>query len=710
MNSIVITILSLSLSGSILALILFMGKPLLKDKVSKTFSYYIWLLVLLRLIVPISAPVNVTNTLLHFEQSSLSDVLPGQTGSSVVNSTDQNAGLSTAASGTQTKSSQDGDVADTQKSAETQQTFSLRRFIQGNLLWLWLAGAVVSFGWFSIAYAIYLRRIRHSYTALRDDDLSVFEHLRGKMHVRIVCSSHVTTPMCIGFLRPVIVLPQIACVRNGMEQELKDILRHELTHCRRKDILYKWLVITVTSLHWFNPLMILIRRETGRACELSCDEAVIRNMSKNEKQLYGNTLLTFSAGERLPAGILATTLCEGKEQLKERLITIKHYKTQSTLAVALALILALLLTGCATALGVADISGSGATLNTKISPSDVAAPLQSIAGDMLKTCNFPVALPTYLPSPSDGNDWSASPDVKSNTFSIEMYQLPLGDTSQARSQAEWYGVISGNVGEPSEQPVEKQFVSSNIKANDIILPNGISGKEYIDNPDVAGGTAITWEASNWSFFVSAYPENTSGSTMNYADQIINAIKDSGQTLPGSQGKFYFIYNGNMPMTEVYWDIGNGTWYELDLREPSDAIKILQSMKILDANEVMPGSEDSKTALNGSSDITPATSTATTDAAPRIIDSVDAEWTEKYDDIVINNEWISADEQQIAFFGSLKSDSQQGVIEVIFMDDSGNNTISSEKRYLSPAKHGALKASEIGAKDFTLSVSHVNQDL
>jgi len=355
MNDVLRTILSLSVSGSILALILFMGKPLLKDKVSKAFSYYIWLLVLLRLVVPISAPVNVINTLLHFEQSSLSDVLPEQTGSSVVNSTDQNAGLSTVASDTQAQSSQEQyEAADAQTSAETQQTVSLWRIIQGNLLWLWLAGAVISFGWFSVAYAVFSRHIRRSCTAPHGGDLAVFESLRGRMRVRLFCSSCAATPMSIGILRPIIVLPQRAYVHDGMSEELRNILRHEMTHCRRRDVLYKWLVVAVTSLHWFNPLMILVRKEIGRACELSCDEAVIKDMAENERQFYGNTLLTFSAGGKLPAGILATTLCEGKEQLKERLITIKHYKQKSTLVVALTLMLALLLTGCAVALGVAS--------------------------------------------------------------------------------------------------------------------------------------------------------------------------------------------------------------------------------------------------------------------------------------------------------------------------------------------------------------------
>lgn len=370
MNDFLKIVLLLSVSGSILALMLLGGKPFLKNRISKAFSYYIWLLVLLRLVVPFAAPINVMDAVFHFEQSNVSNVLPEQTGTPVESGTDQTAGLPAAASNTQTESPQKQQIdeaASTKTSVETQQAFDLWNFFQSNLLWLWLAGAAVSTGWFSIAYIVFLRRIRHSCTTPHGDDLAVLESLRGRMRVRLFCSGYVMTPMSIGILRPVIVLPEHTYVRNGMSDALNNVLRHELVHCRRRDVLYKWLVIAVTSLHWFNPLMILIRREIGRACELSCDEAVIRNMSENERQLYGNTLLTFSAGGKLPAGILATTLCEGKEQLKERLISIMKYKKKPVYVIVLSFVLMLLITGSVLALGVVNKSSDETVSKNSVS-------------------------------------------------------------------------------------------------------------------------------------------------------------------------------------------------------------------------------------------------------------------------------------------------------------------------------------------------------
>jgi len=253
------------------------------------------------------------------------------------------------------------------------------------------------------------------------------------------------------------------------------------------------------------------------------------------------------------------------------------------------------------------VFAANAQSNTTGNSGNIAEPFQSIADELLQTCDFPVVLPTYFPSPREGNEWYLSPNTKNGALSIEIDQQPLGYTGQAHSLADWYGVIAGNVGEPSKQPLEKQFTSGNcnIAVNDISLPTGVKGMEYIDNPNAVGGTAITWEADQWSFFVTAYPDGDF-STTNYANQIINTIKDSGQALPGSNGRFYFIYNGNMPMTEVCWEVEPSIWYEIDSREPNDVIRILQSMKKLEANtkstDIVPSPVSDPTSASGSDSI------------------------------------------------------------------------------------------------------------
>jgi beta-lactamase regulating signal transducer with metallopeptidase domain len=331
MNDPMLTVLSLSVSGSVLALALLALKPLIKGRVSKAFAYYIWIPVLLRLVVPYSALFNIADKFIG-SPAAVTQVITVSADDSADGKTD----AQTAAEGSRGK----GAVH-----------IELPGFITENLFRIWAVGACAGMLWFWISNLVFSRRIRKSCSAPRDADIAAIRSLRLPEGVEAACSSLVSSPMLIGIFRPLIVLPQFAYVQNGMEQELKYAVLHELTHYKKRDIFYKWFVIAVTCAHWFNPLMLLLRREITRACELSCDEAVISGLTRDEKRVYGNTLLALSANGHTRLSVPATALCEDKKELKERLLSImKHKKTTGSM-IALSLILALGLTGCAAALG-----------------------------------------------------------------------------------------------------------------------------------------------------------------------------------------------------------------------------------------------------------------------------------------------------------------------------------------------------------------------
>lgn len=65
MSSIFKLILSMSLSGSIMILALLLLKPLFREKFSKAWQYYIWIIVLIRLVLPYSPEFGLLNELYH---------------------------------------------------------------------------------------------------------------------------------------------------------------------------------------------------------------------------------------------------------------------------------------------------------------------------------------------------------------------------------------------------------------------------------------------------------------------------------------------------------------------------------------------------------------------------------------------------------------------------------------------------------------------
>jgi beta-lactamase regulating signal transducer with metallopeptidase domain len=155
------------------------GKPLFRNTVSKAFSYYIWLLVLLRLSLPIPSPIHFTAPPLGFEPPVMS-ALPDE--KAVFPETDQAVRQPAGEIHTQPPPSPEGPntpAVRTQAPATGQRSSGLWVLLQRNLPWIWLGGAIASIGWFSASYAVFSRRIRRSCAEMTEDDAAVFERLRN---------------------------------------------------------------------------------------------------------------------------------------------------------------------------------------------------------------------------------------------------------------------------------------------------------------------------------------------------------------------------------------------------------------------------------------------------------------------------------------------------------------------------------------------------
>jgi beta-lactamase regulating signal transducer with metallopeptidase domain len=350
MNNIVLIVLSLSISGSFIALLLFVGKPIFKKHVSKAFSYYIWMLVLLRLVIPFSFDQSVMNQLLNGVSSNPHIKNELTVNNEIVkDESEQLMHSKEAYEIVSSDKSQQSIIENDQVNAtgKNNETISVQTII----VILWLTGACIAFLFCVIPYIQFKLRIKDTNTEPVQEDIKILHKLYNGKRIRLKYNSYVSTPMLIGIISPYIVIPGCNYVKSGKTQELENIVCHELMHYRRKDLIYKWFTVIVTSLHWFNPLMLSIRRQISRSCELSCDEAVIKNMNAIQKQSYGETLLSMAAGKRLSTGILSTTLCEEKEELKERLVSIMKYKKLTAGMLFLSIIIVVLLTGSATILG-----------------------------------------------------------------------------------------------------------------------------------------------------------------------------------------------------------------------------------------------------------------------------------------------------------------------------------------------------------------------
>ena len=100
-----------------------------------------------------------------------------------------------------------------------------------------------------------------------------------------------STPMVLGFAEPVLLLPPALLDPGFPEEQLSMLLLHECMHLKQKDTGYKLFLLVLNRLTWFNPLSWLVKQLGFRDTEVACDEAVVKNRSREERLAYGQLLL-----------------------------------------------------------------------------------------------------------------------------------------------------------------------------------------------------------------------------------------------------------------------------------------------------------------------------------------------------------------------------------------------------------------------------------
>ncbi len=185
---------------------------------------------------------------------------------------------------------------------------------------IWLSVAVVAL---TVTFTNYFRAksdIKKSMYADKGLDTALEKvkiYMGINKNVKIAVSPRVYSPMLIGIINPVIVLPR----ENYNSENIDMILAHELTHLKRNDVLYKFIVHITVCVYWFNPLIALMAKYAGRDIEISCDEQVVRYQSKEFKTCYAEAIMqviTYNK-ERL---LLSTTFSRTGKTLKERFANI----------------------------------------------------------------------------------------------------------------------------------------------------------------------------------------------------------------------------------------------------------------------------------------------------------------------------------------------------------------------------------------------------
>ena len=338
MNNFLYLLFSLSISGGVLVLFVTLLNRLLRGKIPRTFLCCLWLVALARFLLPVGTGWSVTNRVLGTFRETRAQAVP-PTGTPVPSGPVGAASPSVGLGGVYVPAApeQDGTPAP----ALGKPSGAAAPPAASVLTAVWALGVFTCLGWRLYSYHRLNRALREGERPVADWELELYSGLIGEKGAgpALRRSEAVRSPMLAGVLRPVIWLPACGLDAAGLPYAL----RHELTHWRRHDLACKWAAALTACLHWFNPAVWYLLRAVDRDCELSCDEAVVRELPLRDRQAYGELLLRCAAG-KAPARALYTSLKTQKQVMRERLTVIMQKapdgkKARALFAVAVAAVI-----------------------------------------------------------------------------------------------------------------------------------------------------------------------------------------------------------------------------------------------------------------------------------------------------------------------------------------------------------------------------------
>ena len=304
-----------TISVSLVAGFLLIIKNIFKDKLTPRWQYGIWVILALRILIPVRADKLVLlpfGVYLEMLKAFVEDSL----GSAYTN-------LFTA----------------TEPSSVIPYFTSVPTSITDILFVIYIFGIIAFLCYYLTAY-IKLRLVlkRGNEISLENKgDLQNFLSENKVKNIKVVSVEGINSAFICGVLSPVLVLP------FGRETNEK-VLLHEIMHLKRLDSLQNIFWCILRCLHWCNPFMHYIFNIIGNDMEMLCDQRVLENLEGEERREYGVLLLNEVNKKyaRMPG---TTSVSNGGKNISKRIEAIvrfkKYPKGMSLVSVCIAIILSL---------------------------------------------------------------------------------------------------------------------------------------------------------------------------------------------------------------------------------------------------------------------------------------------------------------------------------------------------------------------------------
>lgn len=243
------TYIEITIGISIVILLVLVLSRFLSNKYTSKWKYIVWLCVALRLLVPIN--YNNLGTFI--------DITPPETKIGISVSLDRNSNDNTypiniypispnknISNANENQPTQINPTSNNMEQTKNVDSVENEISIVDLLKNIWVVGIVLFGAFYFINYITFILRIKNHLVKF---DSSIYEDMKKELNIHNKIDVYqcclIDSPVLIGFFKPKILMPETEYNDN----ELKLILKHELTHYKRKDIWYKTTLVLANVIH-----------------------------------------------------------------------------------------------------------------------------------------------------------------------------------------------------------------------------------------------------------------------------------------------------------------------------------------------------------------------------------------------------------------------------------------------------------------------------
>lgn len=349
-------IIESSIVGSILVGLILLIRLLLKEHMKKSIIYYLWFILIIKLLIPFGPEskfslfnlISITSkeeTNLSVNNYKLQNEELNNNISNIVNSpADNKVDLNTESNNLISNNEVNNNLKEE----------NINFLYKEILFIIWGIGVIIITSKILISYLKLKLKISKEYREYKNYDLKIDiskerEILNINKNIQVRITNEINSPSLCGIINPKILIP-LNMVNNLDNEEMRYIILHELCHYKRKDVVISWLGYIAKTIHWFNPIIYIGLNTMTYDCEAACDEMVLSKLSNEENVKYGNTILNVLHLINIRSTVPGTTsMVTNKKSLKDRIKFIAEnkkftYKTAILGAIAIVILSAVLLT------------------------------------------------------------------------------------------------------------------------------------------------------------------------------------------------------------------------------------------------------------------------------------------------------------------------------------------------------------------------------